>query len=362
MIRIISLSLFITTFAASAQDTAEADKRIAQTVQRLASFDYAKASAKTKEAIDRYLTANAGTEEYFQLTEKFALTSQTDTLLKLAAEKAGTPQAGQAVKLLFQLGQGAALKEKLAALDPAAAGPLMESVASVGSNETTEVAAAVLTDAKTPQPVGEAVIKGLARNASGQQAILAAAQRGKIPEALKPAAAAALATSTDEAVRTAAAKVLTMTATKLAPVAELVKKAGDATKGQTVFLTYCFTCHQVNGVGVDFGPALSEIGTKLAKEAIYDSVLNPSAGISFGFEGWEVKTKDGNTYIGMVTGNTEKELALKVPGGIAVKLDKSNVASQEKMKVSLMTPNLQTIMSEPDLVNLVEYLSSLKKK
>src|SRR5689334_2000879 len=89
-----------------AQDTAEADKRIVQTVQRLASFDYSKASQKTKDSIDRYLGANPGTEEYFQLIERFSLSSQKDSLLKLAVEKGGTPAAGQAIKLIFQLGQG----------------------------------------------------------------------------------------------------------------------------------------------------------------------------------------------------------------------------------------------------------------
>ena len=278
-------------------------------------------------------------------------------------DKAGTPAAGQAIKLIFQLGQGAAVQEKITALDAVAAAPLMESVGSVGSKETTEVAAAVITNPKTAQSVAEAAIKGLARNTAGQHAILAAAEGGKLPDALKPAASAALTTSTDESIRTAAAKVLAMTAVaKLPPVAELVKKAGDAAKGQTVFMTYCFTCHQVNGQGIDFGPGLGEIGSKLAKEALYDAILNPSAAISFGFEGWEVKTKDNNTFIGMVASDTEKELSLKVPGGIVMKVDKASVTAREKMKVSLMTPNLHTVMSEADLVNLVEYLASLKKK
>jgi putative heme-binding domain-containing protein len=349
--------------AAFAQDTTEADKRIVQTVQRLATFDYSKASARTKEAIDRYLAANAGTDEYFQLVEKYSIATQKDALLNLAVEKAGTPQSGQAVKLLYQTGHAPAIKEKLAALDAAASALLMESLASVGSTETTETAAAALSDAKTPPAVAEAAVKGLARNAAGQKALLAAAQAGKVPDALKPAVAAALATSTDESIRTEAAKVLAMTgAAKLPPVAELVKKTGDAVKGQTVFLTYCFTCHQVNGQGLDFGPALSEIGTKLAKEAIYDSILNPNAGISFGFEGWQVKTKDSNTFAGIIASETEKELTLKVPGGVVQKLDKTNVTAREKMNVSLMTPNLHTLMSETDLVNLVEYLASLKKK
>lgn len=355
--------LLLTHSSAIGDEPAEADKRIVQTVQRLASFDYGKTSQKTRDAIDRYLTATAGSDEYFQLVERFAVASQKDVLLKLAAERAGAPQAGQAVKLLFQLGQGSAVKEKLAALEPASAAALIESVASVGSNETTSLAVAVLTDAKTPAPVSDGAIKGLGRTAAGQQAILTAAQAGQLPDAMKPAAASVLATSTDETIRAAAAKVLQITvAASLPPVAELVKQAGDATKGQMVFMTYCFACHQVNGQGIDFGPALSEIGTKLAKEAIYDSILNPSAGISFGFEGWDLKLKDGNNYIGIVTSETDAEISLKLAGGIIQKCAKTAITSRTKMPVSLMIPNLHTVMSRDDLVNLVEYLSSLKKK
>jgi len=355
--------LFILCGPVVAQDTAEADKRIVQTVQRLASFDYSKASQKTKDAIDRYLTATAGSDEYFQLVERFGVASQKEILFKLAADKAGSAQSGQAVKLLFQLGQGSAVKEKLASLDPAGAAALVQAFASVGSKETTELAATLLTDPKTARPVSEAALKGLGVNAAGQQAILAAAQAGKLPDVLKPAAASLLATSTDEAIRTAAAKALTMTgAAKLPPVAELVKKTGDPAKGQVAYMTFCFSCHQVNGLGIDFGPALSEIGSKLAKEALYDSILNPSAGISFGFEGWDVKMKDGNQYVGMIASETDAEISLKVPGGIIVKCAKDAIVSRDKMKVSLMTPNIHEIMSADDLVNVVEYLASLKKK
>jgi putative heme-binding domain-containing protein len=363
MILRISALLFLLSSAALAAEPADADRRIVQTVQRLATFDYSKSSQKTKEAIDRYLTATAGTDEYFQLVEKFGITTQTDTLLGLATEQAGSPQAGQAVKLLFQTGAAAKVTEKLPALAPDKAAALAEAAASVGSKETTEFSAALLTSANTAAPVAEALVKGLARNAAGQQALLAAAKAGTLPEAVKAAAAAALATSTDETVRAAAAEVLHMKAAAgLPPVAELVKRAGDAAKGQPVFMAYCFTCHQVNGAGIDFGPALSEIGSKLAKEALYDSILNPSAGISFGFEGWQVKTKDGNQFLGMIASETDTELALKVPGGIIQKLKKDTISEREKMKVSIMTPNLHTVMSEDDLVNLVEYLATLKKK
>lgn len=363
MLRTSLTCLFFLSAIAFADEPSEADKRIVQTVQRLASFDYSKASAKTKEAIDRYLTATAGSEEYFQLVEKYAVTGQKDTLLNLAITKAGTPAAGQAVKMIYQLGQGSAVKEKLAGLEPGAAALFIEDVAGVGSKETIELAAAVLTDAKTPLPSALAAVKGLGRNTAGQQAILAAAQAGKLPEGAKSAAASVLATSTDESVRTAGAKVLpVITAANAPAIAELMKKAGDAKKGEAVFLTYCFVCHQVNGKGIDFGPALSEIGSKLAKEAIFDSILNPSAGISFGFEGWDVKMKDGNRYMGIIASETDAEISVKLPGGIIQKCAKDKIASRDKLTVSLMTPNMHTVMSNDDFVNLVEYLASLKKK
>ncbi|HEX2748666.1 MAG TPA: c-type cytochrome [Verrucomicrobiales bacterium] len=362
MLRSSLTCLLLLSVSAPADEPSDADKRIVQTVQRLASFDYSKASQKTKEAIDRYLTATAGSEEYFQLVEKYAVTGQKDTLLALATGKGGTPLAGQAVKMLFQLGQGTAVKEKLAALDPAVAAVFLEDISSVGSKETVELAAGVLTDAKAPLPSCLAAIKGLGRNTAGQQAILAAVQAGKLPEGAKSAAATVLSTSTDEGIRAAAAKALPAVEAAKPVIADLMKKPGDAVKGQTVYMTYCFVCHQVNGQGVDFGPALSEIGSKLPKEAIFDAVLNPSAGISAGFEGWDVKMKDGNNFLGIVASETDAELSLKVPGGIIQKCAKSAIASRDKLKVSLMTPNLYTVMSKDDLVNLVEYMASLKKK
>ena len=348
------LSMFLASvMVAAAAEPDAADKRVVQTVQRLASFDYAKANVKTKEAIGRYLTATAGSEEYFRLVEKFRVSEQRETLLGLAGGGSGAAAAGQAVKLLYQLGEGAAVT---------AAG-LLEVLAGVGSRETAEAAYGFLAKPDASMEVRDAVVKGLGRHGEGQRLLLEAAKGGKLPAEVRDAVAAVLATATDETIRTEAATVIPMTAAvKLAPVAELAKRTGDVTKGQVVYMTYCFTCHQVNGVGVDFGPALSEIGSKLAKEAMYDAVLNPSAGISFGFEGWEVTMKDGTVWTGMIASETDAELSLKVPGGILQKCAKGDVTGRKKLAASLMTPNLGTVIPEADLVDLVEYLGSLKKK
>jgi hypothetical protein len=43
-----------------------------------------------------------------------------------------------------------------------------------------------------------------------------------------------------------------------------------------------------------------EIGGKLAKEGQYLAILHPDAGISFGYEGWDIKLKDGTQLVGIV--------------------------------------------------------------
>ena len=122
----------------------------------------------------------------------------------------------------------------------------------------------------------------------------------------------------------------------LPPIAQLIKRQGDAKNGHAQYAKVCFACHKVNDEGIDFGPALGEIGTKLPKEALYVSIIDPNAAISFGFEGWEVKTSKGDTYVGMIAGETEAELSIKAPGGVIVKTPKADISSRTKLPLSLM--------------------------
>jgi putative heme-binding domain-containing protein len=148
----------------------------------------------------------------------------------------------------------------------------------------------------------------------------------------------------------------------LAPVATLVKMKGDEVHGQLVFSNTCMSCHQVNNKGINFGPDLSEIGAKFAKDGLYANILNPDAGIAFGYDGYLVTTKDGNTQLGYVTSETKDELSLKMSGGVVAKIKKSDIVSKKKYDHSLMPSGLLASMKEEDAVDLVEYLSTLKKK
>ena len=145
-------------------------------------------------------------------------------------------------------------------------------------------------------------------------------------------------------------------------VAELVKMSGDAVKGKVVFTNSCAMCHVVNNDGIDFGPKLSEIGSKLSKEGMYMSILYPNAGIGFGYETFEVKTKAGDTFQGIVVSKNETDIMLRIPGGIVKSFKTSALKSFKQLPESLMPEGLADGMSTKELVDLLEYVSTLKKK
>ena len=121
-------------------------------------------------------------------------------------------------------------------------------------------------------------------------------------------------------------------------------------------------CHQVNNEGSNFGPALTEIGSKLPKEGQLESILHPSAGIGFGYEGWEFDMKDGSRLSGIMASKTESDIELKLPLGNKQSIKTSDVRSAKKLKESMMPDGLEQAMTTQELADLLEYLDKLKKK
>jgi len=140
----------------------------------------------------------------------------------------------------------------------------------------------------------------------------------------------------------------------------LVASFGDIGRGKVAFQQFCSTCHQIAGEGTAFGPDLSEIGNKLGKEGILISIMNPDAGIIFGFEGETITTKKGKTFSGYVISETPYKIELRIVGGFNQSIPQEEVESREMLENSLMTGNLHLAMGQERLKDVVEYLVSLK--
>jgi putative heme-binding domain-containing protein len=210
----------------------------------------------------------------------------------------------------------------------------------------------------------EAAVKRYGKGWTAEENLLKMAKEGRLPKELNAAAAATLKSAIKGGVREEAGKLFnsstTNTGANALDFAGLAKKTGQPKAGEKVFMQSCTICHQVGNKGMKFGPALTQIGGKLTKEALYTAIVEPDKGISFGYEGYSIKLKDGSEMGGIITSQTEDVVEVSSPGGAKTKIEKSKIASQTQMKGSMMPKGLEEAMSQQDLVNLVEYLYSLK--
>jgi putative heme-binding domain-containing protein len=140
-------------------------------------------------------------------------------------------------------------------------------------------------------------------------------------------------------------------------VAELTQLTGDAARGKSA-VGVCYACHKIAGTGVEFGPELTEFGKQQPKEVLLEAIAYPSKTISHGFEGVEVKTKDGLTITGMPLANGDPVI-LKCMGGTVQTIPRAKVASMTKMTRSLMYEPSNLGLTPQSIADIVAYLKGL---
>ena len=96
--------------------------------------------------------------------------------------------------------------------------------------------------------------------------------------------------------------------------------------------------------------------------ALFLASIGTCAGISFGFESWAVELKNGDEFYGLIVNETENEITIKDARAIPTPVKKSDIARRTQSKLSIMPAGLPQLMTQQDLVDLVEYLATLKKK
>ena len=372
MLRWILLGLLGTAglhFARAAD--AEAQQKINTAIEALTRMENVNLDEKPaiKAAVERVLARTSGTPNFVKLVRHFNLTNQNTGLLEVAAKNPGDEGGVEAMRLVLASHDLAAVQQALLTTNTAHAVALINALGSAKEKQVVPLLTPLVTDEKRPIEMRRAALRALAQTQDGSTALLALARADQLPDNLKFLAATELNAARWPEIKSEAVKVLPLPAGQnaqpLPPVADLVKTKGDAVKGAEVFrreAVGCNKCHQVRGEGRDVGPALSEIGTKLPKEALYEAILDPSAGISFGFEAWQVQLKSGDEAFGLKANETADEIAIKDTSGLITRYKRGEISSLQQMKTSIMPTGLQQTMTTQELVDLVEYLSSLKKQ
>lgn len=327
------------------------------------------ANPKLKEALGKVLTATRGTPQFVQLVQQFQVADQNAGLIEVAVKNPADESGVTALRLVLASNNLTVLTDALSGKDSTNVTKLVEALGNTGAKQLPALLLPLIPDVKREAGLRKQAVRALARTQEGAAALLQLAREDKLSADVKFTATTELNAVRWPELKAEAAKLLPPPPGQgdkaLPPVAELLAMKGDAKRGAEVFsreTVGCAKCHVVNGQGVDFGPALSEIGTKLPKDALLESILDPSAGISFGFEAWSVETKAGEEFFGLLVSETGEELSVKTVGGAVTKLKKADIARRQQSKLSIMPSGLQQTMTLQELADLLEYLTTLRKK
>ena len=137
--------------------------------------------------------------------------------------------------------------------------------------------------------------------------------------------------------------------------AEIGRLTGDAARGKTT-VARCLMCHAVGGTGAELGPVLDGWARGKSAEVIVTALVRPSAEIAQGFEGTELRTKDGLTIQGLLVKQGDP-LMMRSMGGVTQVIPANRVAERRRMqKESLMMSAAQLGLTAQDVADLVAFL------
>ena len=343
-----------------------ADGSIAETLLRLPDFDL-QSRPDLLQSLDRYLRSNLGTTRYFQLVRQFELQDRSDELLNLALTRVGTTPGTWAAETLVTFGKRNQIEQAVLSPQTDRSVAAVRAIGSVGDVDAHTFLTQALLGAELSPETLTAIATALARQPQGEQFLAETVVADKLPAQLSFTVANLLHISQNPAHRGIATQHLPLPKTKsgkpLPPLKELVKRSGDPVAGRTLFFSkaQCATCHRVTEEGKFVGPDLTEIGSKLSKQVLYTSILDPSAAISHNYENHELLSLDGKIETGILLSRSEAKIEIKNAEGIVRSFPASEIESLRKLPISLMPAGIEKQLTAEELVDLVEYLLSLKQ-
>jgi putative heme-binding domain-containing protein len=162
-------------------------------------------------------------------------------------------------------------------------------------------------------------------------------------------------------VRELAAKVLADTEFNRQDVIDanrgVLTLTGERTRGAKMFATHCATCHRMENVGTDIGPALSSVANWSA-EALLTSILDPDRQVEPRYLSYTAKLNNNDEIFGIITAETGGGITLKGLDGKDQNILRSNLKSLTCTNHSLMPMGFEQAMGKQELADLISYLQT----
>ncbi len=138
---------------------------------------------------------------------------------------------------------------------------------------------------------------------------------------------------------------------------------GDPEIGKQIYthhvMAQCIRCHNAGGEDKQVGPPLDGIGSRVNREDLLQSLIEPSAVIAQGYESISLDLENGDTIDGRIGSETKHIITIRTVMGELKTIRKSDVIDRSVDSVSSMPP-MGLLLKPTELRDLLEYLASWK--
>ncbi|MFP4091619.1 MAG: heme-binding protein, partial [Cyclobacteriaceae bacterium] len=139
---------------------------------------------------------------------------------------------------------------------------------------------------------------------------------------------------------------------------------GDPEKGRQILYRHqaaqCMRCHALGDYGGNVGPPLDGIANRLSREQLLEAIINPSARLAPGYGVVTLDLKNGRKISGILQGENEEELMLKVGSQPDTVIMKTDIVERDNAASSM--PDMKNFLTKKEIRDLVSLLATLKEE
>jgi putative membrane-bound dehydrogenase-like protein len=138
---------------------------------------------------------------------------------------------------------------------------------------------------------------------------------------------------------------------------------GNASRGEALFLhpkgAGCGKCHRLERNQRAAGPYLGDIGRRSPLHHLVQSIIDPNAVITEGFQLQVIATEEGNVHSGVLVEESGLKVSLGLADGSIIHIPKGSIEQRSQQGRSAM-PDFSKQLTNPQVADLVAYLQTLR--
>ncbi|MEM6689205.1 MAG: neutral/alkaline non-lysosomal ceramidase N-terminal domain-containing protein [Planctomycetota bacterium] len=141
---------------------------------------------------------------------------------------------------------------------------------------------------------------------------------------------------------------------------EVDKRVGDASTGRQLFADHCAVCHRSSTspsgeLALSIGPEIANL-KKWSTSQWVTAVLDPNATIEAKYKRYNVLTRSGQIFSGVVQEQSDLNLKIGQSDGKIVDIARSDIEELSDARVSMMPEGLESRLTPNDLSNIIAFL------